>query len=346
MTDSKTHVRKKLIGKKSPDDTHKERDMEKRLEESIEIPLSKVLGTFAVLLVIALVVALALNADKLKGIFNQDVAATVNGEEITWSQIDKKYETVPESMRTYITKETLLNQTINELVIKQEVEKRDIVVDEAYLNVMVDNVKDQFPDEKTFNETLVSYGISYQELVDQLELSLKLNKMLEMEFPILKVNESEIESFFEENKESLSVPEQVKASHILVNDSNTADEIIEKLDDGEDFAELAEEYSIDTASAVYGGELGYFSRGMMIAEFEEAAFEMEIGEISEPVKTIYGYHIIKLTDRKAQEEAKLDDKTRVLIDLNIFNQKWDQNTDMVNEFLSSLYESAEIKLNN
>ncbi|MCT8139492.1 peptidylprolyl isomerase [Anaerobacillus sp. CMMVII] len=90
----------------------------------------------------------------------------------------------------------------------------------------------------------------------------------------------------------------------------TAEEVLEKLNQGEDFAELAQEYSIDPGSGANGGSLGSFERGRMVPEFEKAAFALEVGEISEPVQSDFGYHIIKVTDRKpfemSLEEAKED----------------------------------------
>ena len=90
---------------------------------------------------------------------------------------------------------------------------------------------------------------------------------------------------------------QVKASHILVGSIELANEIKAKLDDGFDFEALAEQYS-KCPSKKKGGNLGWFSRGMMVREFEKAAFSMKVGEVSDPVKTQFGWHIIKLTDKK------------------------------------------------
>jgi len=316
-----------------------------KAEESIELPVSKILIGLGVLLVIALVVLGAtIGADKIKSLFKGDVAAYVNGQKITCSEVDNKYNRLSDSMKAYYTKDVLLNQSINEIVIKQEVAKRNIQLDEAYVQAMMDNVKSQFPDEKTFNDTLVQQGLTYQDVMDQLTLSLKLNKMLQQDIPEMRVNESEIETFFAENKKSLSTPEQVSASHILVNSSEEADRIEKLLADGADFAELAKNYSLDTASAAYGGSLGYFSKGMMIKEFEDAAFALSIGEISEPVKTKYGYHIIKLTGRKPATEAVLDGKTKALIELNLFNNKWDLNKEKVNSYITNLRSSAKIEL--
>ena len=86
---------------------------------------------------------------------------------------------------------------------------------------------------------------------------------------------------------------KIKCSHILVEKQSQALQILEKMKNGEKFGKLAKENSIDAGSAKRDGNLGYFSRGMMVKQFEEVAFKLEIGQVSEPVKTQFGYHIIK-----------------------------------------------------
>lgn len=87
---------------------------------------------------------------------------------------------------------------------------------------------------------------------------------------------------------------KIRCSHILVKNATIANEVMEKIKKGEDFGKLAAEYSID-GSRRRGGDLGFFGRGMMVKPFEQAAFALEKGQISEPVKTQFGYHIIKRT---------------------------------------------------
>lgn len=96
---------------------------------------------------------------------------------------------------------------------------------------------------------------------------------------------------------------EVDAQHILVEDEETANEVKQKLDDGEEFEDLVAEYSTDSGSAENDGSLGYFSAGDMIPEFEEVAFSMEPGEISDPVQSQFGYHIIKVNDVREKEET-------------------------------------------
>src|SRR5690625_4941029 len=96
---------------------------------------------------------------------------------------------------------------------------------------------------------------------------------------------------------------EIEAQHILVEEEQTAWEVKEKIDAVEDFDELARDYSTDSSNADDGGWLGYFSAGSMVAEFEDAAFVMEAGDISDPVETSYGYHIIKVNDKREKEES-------------------------------------------
>ena len=125
------------------------------------------------------------------------------------------------------------------------------------------------------------------------------------------VTDDEIKKYFEDNKDEFA---KVDASHILVEDEQTANDIKSRLDNGEDFASLAKEYSKDTASAQNGGALGAFAKGKMVKEFEDAAFSMKEGEISAPVKSQFGYHIIKVNSIKDSFEDSKEEITKKIKD--------------------------------
>ncbi|HWP99522.1 MAG TPA: peptidyl-prolyl cis-trans isomerase [Vicinamibacterales bacterium] len=140
------------------------------------------------------------------------------------------------------------------------------------------------------------------------------------------VSEADLRRAYEENLDQYSTPEQVKASHILLKTGEGAAEeavrrqaeaLVAKIRAGADFAELARRHSQDEATAKNGGDLGFFGRGAMVREFEEAAFSMAAGQVSDPVKTAYGYHIIKMVEKReastrpfAEVRAQIEDQLR------------------------------------
>lgn len=124
--------------------------------------------------------------------------------------------------------------------------------------------------------------------------------------------------------------EQIWARHILVEDLETAQQVIARLQNGENFAVLAAELSTDPGSAAKGGDLGWFGRGKMVAEFENAAFALEIGQISEPVSSSYGYHVIQLLGREERPMADAD-----------YQQKQDQ---AFNDWLSAQRVAADVQI--
>lgn len=122
----------------------------------------------------------------------------------------------------------------------------------------------------------------------------------------IPASDAEVQKYYQQNQNSFKEDEQVKARHILLRTANKdeneikkqAEALYNRIKAGEDFAALAKQYSEDPSSAVNGGDLGYFSKGRMIKEFEEAAFSLKNNEVSQPVKTLFGYHIIKVEDHK------------------------------------------------
>lgn len=113
-----------------------------------------------------------------------------------------------------------------------------------------------------------------------------------------KVDTKEIRDFYDKHQDEFMTGLEVKASHILVNAETEAEDVLKRIQNGEGFSKLAEELSMDKGTAKNGGDLGFFGRGRMVPEFEKAVFSLKPGETSRPVKTKFGYHIIKVTDKK------------------------------------------------
>jgi foldase protein PrsA len=197
-----------------------------------------------------------------------------------------------------------VEQLIADKIVASEAKKQKVTISDEDLNKEVDKLKESYGGEEVFNQVLASNNTTVDVLKEDLKNYLTMRKLIE---PQIKITDEELKTYFDENKDSLGEAEQVKASHILVEDEATAKEIKQKLADGADFAEVAKEYSTDEGSKENGGELGYFPRGTMVTEFEEMAFSLPVNEISEPVKSDYGYHIIKVEEKKEAKEANFDD---------------------------------------
>jgi foldase protein PrsA len=245
----------------------------------------------ALLAVILLTVALAGTSCSA----GEDVVAKINGEAITKDQL---YDAMVKQGG-----QQALDMLIMEKIIEMEAKKQGIQVTEQDVDKEIDKMAEQYGGREAFERIIGMYGYSIDGMKKDIGMSLKIEELLR---PSISITEEEMKEYFEENKETFAVEEQVKASHILTETEEAVAEVKEKLDAGEDFAELAKEYSIDEANKNYGGDLGIVKRGEMVPEFEEAAFSMEAGSISEPVKTQFGYHIIKVDDKKEAREADFE----------------------------------------
>lgn len=238
-----------------------------------------------------------------------DAVAKVDGDKITKDELQELLlETHGEEALASLIEEKLIALEVK----KQKIEISDKEVDEE-LEVFIE----QSGGEEAFLATLEQNGISEKDFKENIIQFLSLRKLIE---PRIDITDEEIKELFEQQKEALAEPEQVEASHILVEDEKTAKEVAQKLKDGGDFVALAKEYSTDTSNAENGGELGFFTREAMVPEFSEAAFALEPDTISDPVQSEHGFHIIHVTDKKAAKEANFEDKKEELKEA-IFEQK-------------------------
>lgn len=200
-----------------------------------------------------------------------------------------------------------LQQLINQELLLQEANNRKIKPSKADINAEFESVKAGFPDEESFKAALAQSNLTESRFKQLLGENLKLEELRNQVTAQVTVTVDEVKEAYEE----------VSASHILIApEENTeeakaaarakAEEVLARLKAGEDFAAVAKEVSDDPGSAEAGGSLGFFKRGRMVPEFEEAAFSLKVGELSDIVETQYGYHIIKVDDRKLAEGEEFE----------------------------------------
>ena len=253
------------------------------------------------LTVLCIMVALLVSGCS-KGVSN--VVASVNGENITK---DELYDAMLKQ-----SGQQALDSLITKKIVELEAKKQKIAVSEQDIQNELNKYYEKYGGREAFGQALAQNGFTLDEVKKDFDLNVKVKKLLA---PKIKIPEEEIRTYFNENKASFAQGKQVKASHILVNTKEKANEIKDKLAKGEDFAKLAKENSTDSGSKANGGDLGFFGRGQMAKEFEDAALALKVGEISAPVKTKYGYHIIKVTDIKDAKEASYEQSKAKISDL-------------------------------
>jgi foldase protein PrsA len=257
----------------------------------------------------ALVVLLGLTLVLTLVFSKKDTAARINGEEISKEELYSK-------LTDLYGKDTLDSLVTNKMI-KMEAKKEKVKVTGNEIDEALTRLQGSYGGEEAFTSALEQNNVSMGKIREDIEFYLLAEKLIE---PDISITDEEMKTYFEENKDSFDEREQVKASHILVEDEAIAKKVKEELDSGKDFAELAKEYSTDTSNAADGGDLGYFTKGEMAEEFEKAAFEMEVNTVSNPVKTDFGYHIIKVTDIKAAKDAIFDDHKDKIKEL-LFDEK-------------------------
>lgn len=224
-----------------------------------------------------------------------ETVATFEGGSVSKSEL---YDSMVAQYGTQALEVLILDK-----VILQEAKKQDIKVTKDEIEVEVAKIAEQYGGTDALEQVLSASNLTVADIKEDLKTSLLLEKSLSGR---IKVTDDEMKAYFEENKASFNTPEQIKASHILVKDQETANKLLKDLQGGADFAKLAKDKSTDSGSAIEGGDLGFFGKGTMVEEFEKEAFGLEINKLSKVVKTEHGYHIIKVTDKKAAQEATFE----------------------------------------
>ncbi|MFH1135163.1 MAG: peptidylprolyl isomerase [Pseudomonadota bacterium] len=257
------------------------------------------------------------------------VIAAVNGAKITKGELQAELNRieqqalrsgrVPSSAGLPNLQQMALDNLISRQLLSQAAEQKGVKLDQKEIDDQIEGLKKRFPSEEAFKEALAKMNVTLDELKRDFTEGLRIQKFIEQEFvEKTTVTEQEKKDHYNKHRDEFKQAEQVKARHILVkvdpkDDEAKKAEALKKIEalkarveKGEDFAKLAEETS-EGPSKSSGGDLGFFRRGQMVKPFEDAAFALEPGKTSGVVVSDFGYHIIKVEDKKPERVASYEE---------------------------------------
>lgn len=244
----------------------------------------------------------------------------------------------------------VLSFIIDNEVAYQDAQKQNIKIEDSEVNEKFDQLKDALNTNPLYKEKLEKAGVTEDFLKEQIKKDLAVAKYKENFIKDIKISDKEMEAYYNNHKDQFNV-EEVKASQILISTldkdnkevskeekeklKEKAQGVLDKIKNNEDFANLAKEYSDDKNSGKDGGDLGYFAKSDKNVEFTKEVFKLDTNQVSNLIETPYGYHIVKVTDKrsatKSFEDSKDDIKAKIL------NEKYTKHID-------SLYKNGKITI--
>lgn len=281
-------------------------------------------------LVIAMIAAITLT---VAGCSKDPLAATINGKSITVAEVDKQLDQtlkasgqqsqVFEGPQGKQLKDQfrmqLLDRMIDIEIMTQEANKRGIKVADKDVDAKLKQLMKQLniKDNKQLDDALKQSGLTKDQMKDQLRKGILIDKLGEQVTKGIKITDKEVEDYYNTHKSEFATKDQIHAAQILLQKEEDANKVLQQVQNGGDFAALAKQYNPDSTKDT-GGDLSWINKDSLDSVFAEAAWNLQPGQISsQPIKTQFGYHIIKLIDKKlgAQrtfEEAKADAKEKLL----------------------------------
>ncbi len=246
------------------------------------------------------------------------VLATIDGEKITLEEFNKELDRIPANMKMLVLTQSGKQSFLDRYIVKR------LLLEEAK--------KENIEKDKDFQERA-------NDIREQLLIESLLKKKVATN---INPSDQELKDYYEKNKDKFKSGQEVSTRQILVKTEKEAKEIKTKLDKGEDFAELAKQYSIDPSAKATGGEIGYHAKGSLVPEYEAVAFKMtKVGQISAPIKTQLGYHIVQLQGIKPPSYTPFDE-VKDFIKQRIVQEK--QN-DVLEKYVSDLKTKSKIIVN-
>jgi len=315
----------------------------------------------SVLVAIIVVVGSSLSANAQDEIPPDSIVASVNEIPLTEADVQleiKRIQFQAKNMRHPIDatmmdamREKVIQSIINRELLFQQSKAKGITVDAIEIDIRMDQIKQKLDAGQQFEGLLAEMGISMEAFRNQVSQATAIQKLLEIEvYAKTVVSEKEARIFFENNPQFFKKPEEVKASHILIQVTpedageqklaarQKIEEIQKRVAAGEDFVELAKAFS-EGPSNVNGGDLGYFDRKQMVKPFSDAAFSLEPGQVSDVVETRFGFHLIKVIDKKPKSAYEFENIKQQLVEM-LHGRKIQQET---LQYLDVLRKQADVK---
>jgi len=287
---------------------------------------------------------------------------TVNGHKISESEVAQETRLMIQQMggrvdpvqlqsMTSAIREQALTNIVNRTLLREAADKEGMTVTEAQEQGRISEIKANFADEAAFNTQLETSGLTMDSFKKEIRYSIKIEALIDkMTNGLPKATEADAKEFYDSNPDRFMTPERIKASHVLIkvapedNDLVKAEkrkkieDIHRRLAGGEDFAKVASENS-ECPSSASGGDLGFFSRGQMVKQFEDAAFALKTGQLSGIVETRFGFHVIKVTEKEDAKTTSFEDVKTDIVGF-IDNQKKQQE---VERYVNALRDLAKIE---
>jgi parvulin-like peptidyl-prolyl isomerase len=250
-----------------------------------------------------------------------EVIIKINDREITYGEFQDTFKKlfIEDEAATEIKDEelrnlkmALVNQFLEEELLLEEAKKVALNVDANELSRELEEIKKEYAGD-AFEPTILSKYGSMEEWKEELKKKLLIKKVIDKAITSkLTVKESDARKYYKEHIADYKVEEQIRALMIVVKMEDEANQIRERLKKGENFAKLAEEVSLGPEGKK-GGDLGFFSKGIMPKEFEDVVFSLPVGKLSQVIKTVYGYHIFRVEEKRGAKDLKFSEVKNQII---------------------------------
>jgi len=253
------------------------------------------------------------------------VAATVNGEPIYTAEVDRYVREIGARFGVDFSKgdaarqrqqvaRSVLDQLIERTLILQEARRTGRLASDAAVEDRLREIARAFPSPEEFDRALQQQGVSRAELRDRVRFELTVRRILD-DLRVPAPTDQEARAYFQAHREAFDEPERVRVRHVLLRTEAEARVALARLRAGESFAQVAKELSQDPGTRDRGGEVGLVAPGQTVPEFEQVAFRLKPGELSEPVRTSFGYHIVQVTEKLPARKATWEGVRQQVLEL-------------------------------